>query len=152
MKRTFTILPMLALLAISCHSKPTFEEARSKIKAQNEKLHQVIATKNTALLEEVYAKDANFLAPGAGIVKGRDSIIALWKSGLGNMLEMHSETTDINGTPEVVYEVGVVQTKIKISRKDKDTVFTYKAKYSNVWKRDEKGEYRLAVDIWNDFN
>ena len=152
MKNAFLKYSAFVLLAIGCTEKPTFEEAKSRIKAQNEKLHQVIATKNTALLEEVYAKDANFLSPGSGIVKGRDSIIALWKSGLGNMIEMHSKTIDINGTPDVVYEVGIVETKIKTNHKGKDTSFIYKAKYSNVWKRDEKGEYRLAVDIWNDFN
>ncbi|MGH2666981.1 YybH family protein [Flavobacterium sp.] len=152
MKNSFLKYSFFIFLLISCNDKPTFEEAKAKIKAQNEKLHQVIATKNTALLEDVYAKDANFLSPGSGIVKGRDSIISLWKSGLDNMVEMHSKTIDINGTPDVVYEVGIVETKIKANIKTKDTFFIYKAKYSNVWRRDEKGDYRLTVDIWNDFN
>lgn len=140
------------LLIVSCNKQPDFEEAKAKIEKQNKKLELVIATKNTNLLKEIYAKDAYFLSPGSGIVKGRDSIISLWKSGLSNMIEMHSETVGINGTADVVYEVGVVETKIKANIRNKDTVFIYKAKYNNVWKRDENGNYRLAVDIWNDIN
>lgn len=140
----------ISALIVSCSSQPTFEQAKERIKQQNEKLHQVVATKNADLLKEVYAEDANFLSPGAGVVKGRDSIIALWKSGLDNMLEMHSRSVDMGGNADVVYEVGVVETKIKSS--ERDTTFIYKAKYNNVWKRDGKGEYRLVVDIWNDLN
>lgn len=141
---------VIFVIIIGCSSQPTFEQAKEKIKQQNEKLHQVVATKNADLLREVYAEDANFLSPGAGVVKGRDSIIALWKNGLDNMLEMHSRSVDIGGNADVVYEVGVVETKIKSS--ERDTIFIYKAKYNNVWRRDEKGEYRLVVDIWNDLN
>ncbi|MBX7153021.1 nuclear transport factor 2 family protein [bacterium] len=139
---------LAAILIAACANPITFEETKAKIKAQNEKLHQVVATKNTDLLKEVYADDANFLAPGLGIVQGRDSIIALWKDGLDDVLEMHSETIDIGGTTDVVYEVGIVENKIRSA----DTVFISRAKYSNVWVRDTQGNYRLTVDIWNKMN
>lgn len=133
---------------VACADPVTFDEAKAKIKSQNEKLHRVVATQNTELLKEVYADDANFLAPGLGIVQGRDSIIALWKDGLDNILEMRSETIDIGGTTDVVYEVGIVENKIRSA----DSVFVYRAKYNNVWIRDTQGEYRLVVDIWNKLN
>jgi len=147
--RTYFFL-LSSLVIYACAPQSTLEEAKAKIKLQNEKLHQVVATKNIGLLKEVYDENANFLSPGAGIVKGRDSIIAQWKNGLESMLDMNSHSVDIGGNGDVVYEVGVVETKIKSSKKD--TVFIYKAKYNNVWKRDKDGEYRLVVDIWNDMN
>lgn len=146
MKRMMALC--VCVLIVACANPITFEEAKAKIKSQNEKLHQVVATKNTDLLKEVYADDANFLAPGLGIVHGRDSIIALWKDGLDNILEMHSETIDIGGTTDVVYEVGIVENKIRSA----DSVFVHRAKYNNVWIRDTQGEYRLVVDIWNKLN
>lgn len=141
------VIAFLCISMLGCSSKPSFDEAVVKIKAQNEKLHQVVATKNANLLNEVYAENAHFMAPGAGIITGRDSIIAAWKSGLDNMVEMNSKTISIGGTADVVYEVGIVETTIKTGQAD--SVFIYKAKYSNVWHRDFKGDYRLVVDIWN---
>ncbi len=130
---------------MSCSDSITFDQVKTKIKAQNEKLHQVVKTKNIDLLKEVYAEDANFMAPGAGLVQGRDSIIALWKSGLNDILDMHSTTLDIGGTTDVVYEVGIVENLIRTQ----DSAVVYRAKYSNVWVRDSEGVYRLTVDIWN---
>ena len=62
------------------------------------------------------------------------------------MEDMHSETLEIIGTGDVVTEVGIVKTNIKL----KDTAFIYKAKYTNVWKKDTEGNYKLKVDIWNE--
>ena len=135
------------LIFTACGTQPSLEQAKEKIKMQNEKLHQVAATKNTDLLKEVYAADANFMPPGMGPVQGRDSIIALWKDGLDDIIGMNSRSIDIGGTVDIVYEVGVVETTIKSGQKD--SVVTHKVKYNNVWRREPDGEYRLVVDIWN---
>lgn len=138
---------VMVLLTAGCASKPNLDEAKARIHRQDEKLHQVVATKNTSLLKEVYAEDAYFMAPGLGPVRGRDSIIALWSDGLDDILEMHSEPILIDGTIDIMYEVGIVENKIRYH--NPDTTVVHKAKYNNVWKRDSAGEYRLAVDIWN---
>lgn len=135
------------ILFAGCGTQPTMEQVKEKIKVQNEKLHRVASSKNADLLKEVYAADANFLAPGINPVKGRDSIIALWKNGLDDIIEMQSHSIEIGGTADIVYEVGIVETKIKSTQKD--SVITHRAKYNNVWKREPDGEYRLVVDIWN---
>jgi ketosteroid isomerase-like protein len=130
-----------------CTHTPSLEEAKSLIHLQNEKLHTVAATKNLALLREVYAEDAWFMAPGLAPVHGRDSIIALWGDGLDQIVSMHSESLEISGTPDVLYEIGVVQNTIRTDTPD--SVVVHKAKYTNVWKRDAAGVYRLTVDIFN---
>ena len=141
------ILLLICVLAGCKNQSNSIDDAKIAIKKQNEKLHQVIATKNVELLKEVYSEDANFLAPGLAPVKGRDKIISLWKEGLDDILEMHSESIEIGGTVDVLYEVGIVENKIKYH--NPDTVIVHKAKYNNVWKRDNSGEYRLVVDIFN---
>lgn len=147
MKHSYVLF--VAILALACSNKPTpsLDSAKAKVLAQNEKLHQVVATKNVNLLKEVYDEKAYFLAPGLGPITGRDSIIAMWSDGLENIVKMHSEPIEINGTEDILYEVGIVTNTIKTGTKD--SVVVYKAKYNNVWKRNNNGEYRLVVDIWN---
>lgn len=124
------------------------EDIREQIEAQNKKLQQVISSKNINLLDEVYHPQAYFLAPDDTVVHGIKNIKAKWLSGLDAMAEMHSKTIEISGQGDVVSEIGIVETQIKI----KDTSFVYKAKYNNVWQKDARGKYLLKVDIWNTIN
>jgi ketosteroid isomerase-like protein len=141
-------IPIFALFfLVGCTNTPSLDEAKARVHKQNEKLHAVVATKNLNLLKEVYAEDAYFMAPGLAPVKGRDSIIALWADGLEDIIEMHSESIEIGGTVDVLYEIGIVENKIRTSKPD--SVAVHRAKYNNVWKRDRNGEYRLVVDIFN---
>jgi ketosteroid isomerase-like protein len=135
------------LCLAGCTHTPSLEEAKALVHLQNEKLHTVVATKNLALLREVYAEDAWFMAPRLAPVHGRDSIIALWGDGLDQTVSMHSESLEINGTPDVLYEIGIVTNVIRTG--SSDSVVVHKAKYTNVWKRDSAGVYRLTVDIFN---
>ena len=141
------LLCCLLICLVGCTHTPSIEEAKTLVHLQNEKLHTVAATKNLALLKEVYAEDAWFMAPGLAPVHGRDSIIALWGDGLDQIVAMHSESLEIGGTPDVLYEIGIVQNTIKTGTPD--SVVVHKAKYTNVWKRDAAGVYRLTVDIFN---
>lgn len=128
-------------------SVPAFEEAQKLIKIQNQKLHDVVKTKNIELLKEVYTADAKWLAPDLQIVTGRDSIIAKWQESLSVMEDMNSTTLYWGGEGKCIYEVGIVETKIHLQ--NPDTTFFYNAKYNNVWTFEEDGTYRLSVDIWN---
>lgn len=142
MKVVYLIISLLNLNG--CNQKNNNTVAQ-QIKVQNEKLKQVVLTKNINLLDEVYDTAAYYLSPGEQPVKGLTAIKKHWKEGIDAMTDMTSETLEIIGKGEVVSEVGVVSTDIKL----KDTAFVYKAKYNNVWVKDEKGNYKLKVDIWN---
>ena len=124
--------------------------AKQRIHLQNMKLEQVVLTKNTDLLNEVYADSAYFLSPGEGVVHGRDSIVSLWKIDLERIVSMNSWSLEVNGSSDCLYEVGIVETKIRSL--EQDTIRTYRSKYNNVWIRDSNGEYRLKVDIFNRAN
>ncbi len=144
MKVVYLILSLLILNA--CNQKNNNTVAQ-QIKVQNEKLKQVVLTKNINLLDEVYDTAAYYLSPGEAPVKGLTDIKQHWKEGIEAMTDMHSETLEIIGNGEVVSEVGLVSTAIKL----KDTAFVYKAKYNNVWVKNTEGTYKLKVDIWNNF-
>jgi len=142
----------LALLIglMGCRPTENLETAKEKIKQQNEKLEQVVLSKNTDLLKEVYADSAYFLSPGDGVVHGRDSILTLWKMDLDRIVEMKSHSLEVNGSADCLFEVGIVETKIRSAAGD--SIATHRAKYNNVWIRQPNGEYRLMVDIFNRMN
>jgi ketosteroid isomerase-like protein len=135
---------------IGCTKIENLETAKEKVKHQNEKLEQVVITKNTDLLKEVYADSAYFMSPGEGVVRGRDSIIVLWKTDLDRIVEMKSTSLEVNGSVDCLFEVGIVENKIRSAVKD--TITIHRAKYNNVWIRQPNGEYRLMVDIFNRMN
>ncbi|VXB83983.1 putative Ketosteroid isomerase homolog [Flavobacterium sp. 9AF] len=139
-----TILLIAFFICFSCQEAENATLAHA-IASQNEKLHEVVLTKNIDLLDEIYAEDAYFLAPGDTVVKGIKNIKLKWQSSINYMSDMHSETLDVIGKGEIITEVGIVKTTIKTS----DSTYIYKAKYTNVWKKDKKGTYKLTVDIWN---
>jgi ketosteroid isomerase-like protein len=143
---------LFIVLFISRGNAQTNDRTRAieMIKHQNEKLEQVVLTKNTDLLKEVYADSAYFLSPGEGVVHGRDSIMSLWKIDLDRIVSMKSWPLEVNGSIDCFFEVGIVETKIRSV--EKDTVRTYRSKYNNVWVREPNGEYRLKVDIFNRLN
>jgi len=51
----------------------------------------------------------------------------------------------VDGDINVIYETGKTTTKTLY----KDSVYTSKVKFANVWKRQADGSYLLDVDIWN---
>lgn len=120
-------------------------DIRAAIARQNRKLHEVVQTKNIKLLDEVYHEQACFLPPGDTAVYGIKNIKAKWSLGLTTMKDMRSVTWEIIGHGDIVSEVGEVHTIIATP----DSNFIYKAKYNNVWQRNDKGQYLLKVDIWN---
>ena len=144
--KLFLILLAAALWACSPEKKAL--SVAEQIKAQNEKLHQAVLTKNLSLLDEVYAPDAYFLSPGNSPIMGIENIKKRWEAGLGSMKEMSSSSLSLIGEGDLVSEVGLVKTHIETA----DTSFVIQSKYNNVWQKDAEGNYRLKVDIWNAYS
>ena len=66
----------MAFAAITGCTNSNNEDIRRQIKAQNEKLHQVVLSKNINLLDEVYHPQAYFLAPDDTVIHGIKNIKA----------------------------------------------------------------------------
>lgn len=143
MKTFYLIFSVLILNACNQKNKNSIAQ---QLQNQNQKIKKAVLSKNVDLLDEVYDTAAYYLAPGEAPIKGLTAIKKHWKESLNFMTDMDSETLEITGEGDIVSEVGVVSTDIKL----KDSSFIYKAKFNNVWVKNAEGIYKLKVDIWND--
>ncbi|RAW03211.1 YybH family protein [Pseudochryseolinea flava] len=149
MKNLFYLSILVVLF--SCNQKPatpTEEELKAIVHAQNEKLKALFTEGDAEKLSQFYTKNAKLSGDGnSDVVRGREAIRDFWKSMLqgAKLVEMNTETLSIDASGDVIYETGKVTNKIQVQ----DSVMTFKAKYVNIWKK-EDGEYKLEVDSWTD--
>jgi ketosteroid isomerase-like protein len=141
----------MVVTLISCQTQqavPNEAELKAIVRKQNEKLKSLFMTGDADKISQLYTENAKLSADGNNdIVRGREAIRDFWKSGMQGVkvVDMTSETLSIDTSGDVIYETGKVTNRLEI----KDSVFTFKAKYVNVWKK-EDGEYKLDVDSWID--
>jgi ketosteroid isomerase-like protein len=85
------------------------------------------------------------MPPGAPMVKGRPAIEALWKGMAGEVTDPKLTALDVKMLgPSAAREIGTVTLKTK-----GQTPQEIAAKYVVVWEK-VGGDWKLAVDIWND--
>ena len=68
----------LCILFSSCRSSDDVS-MKDKLESQNQKLQQVVKTKNIDLLDEVYDAEAYYMAPGDTLVHGVKAIKSKWQ-------------------------------------------------------------------------
>ena len=141
----------LFVLLMSCAQQPaplSESELKTIIHGQNEKLKSLFMTGDAEKISQFYTKNAKLSGDGNNeVFRGREAIRDFWKAGLegAKLVDMTTETISIDATGDVIYETGKVTNKIQVQ----DSVMTFKAKYINVWRKEE-GEYKLDVDSWID--
>ena len=108
---------------------------------------EVFGRRNFDALDQIYTEDARILPPGAPIISGRKAIKEFW-SGL---------ITSVNATGAVLSSIDVIPTgdgiveigKARLSVKPEDAApAEMDVKYVVFW-RQEEGQWKWAVDIWN---
>lgn len=139
------VLPILPSLA---EAKPVDELAslRATIEGHNESFSRGFRQGDAEIIVRNYSPTARFLEPGAAPRVGLDAIRAYWRSTLPFIRDMILTTHSVEGTPEVLYETGFVDTWIELE--DGKTIIQ-RDKYVNVWRRQADGSYKIAIDIWN---
>ena len=91
----------------------------------------------------LYAVDAKILPPGSDVIAGRDAIEAFWTAGLTSgpaTLFLEELEMDYNG--DLAYKVGRY-------RLTSGGNVLEAGKYTEVWKKQADGSWKIAVDIWN---
>lgn len=92
---------------------------------------------------EAYTRGARVLPPGAPLVQGRDNAAAFWQAAAQQLgirkVRLSTRELEVNG--ERAHEIG----QATLTLADDQAVT---AKYVVVWKN-EGGEWRWDVDIWN---
>jgi uncharacterized protein (TIGR02246 family) len=93
----------------------------------------------------LYTDDAVAFPPGAGIVRGRDAIGAMWKSLAEQVSDPKVTTLEVKSLgPTAAREIGTVSLKTKEATPKEIT-----GKYVVVWEK-VGDNWKLAADIWND--
>ena len=113
---------------------PAFAQ-RAEIEAVNAKWVDFFNKGDFAGVASLYTEDATAFPPGAGMMKGRAAIEAMWKGAAEQV-----------GDPKFIaaQEIGTFSLKMKGSTPQEVT-----GKYLVVWEK-VGTDWKLSADIWND--
>jgi len=93
-------------------------------------------------VSELYTEDAQVIAPGAPVARGRAAIAAAWQKAIdGGVKDVTLETLDVEAAGDLACETGTV------GLVGRDGAAS-SARYVVVWKR-TNGQWKLHRDIWN---
>ena len=140
MKRILALLPALLLIS-ACDQAPQSADP-SVITSRSEGWEMALNAKDIDALVELYTSDALILAPNREMSRGSDAVRAefgaMIDAGLGG--ELTSVEAMVAG--DIGYNVG--RYTLRMGDEVADT-----GKYTEIWKRGDDGQWRIASDIWN---
>jgi len=158
-KRLFPVgLIALAAVASGCVQRADVATEERVIRDLDKKWVQAVGAKDTAAIANVYAVDAEFLAPGAPRAGGRAAVRQAWVGLLkapNLVLTFEPSKITIASSADIAYETGSyrlgydlpkakrVKGKVARSRRVEDT-----GKYVVAWKK-VNGEWKVQYDIFN---
>lgn len=122
-------------------NKPSGGNIRSAIEAANKRFVEAFSKGDTARIAAMYAEGARVLPPNSPMVQGRQRIQELWQSLINTGAKLMLSTSDVEAQGNGVIEVGTYELIFPDNKRDA-------GKYVVVWRR-QKGDWKLAVDIWN---
>lgn len=129
---------MVGLYGLAAHA----ETIREAVDAGNRALVAAILRGDARAASELYTVDAQVIAPGAPVARGRAAIASAWQATIdAGVKNVKLETTDVETSGDLACETGVV-------RVDYANGGVTVARYVVVWKR-EAGRWKLHRDIWN---
>ncbi len=118
---------------------------KAEIEAVNAKWVEFFNKGDFAGVASLYTEDAAAFPPGAGIVRGRDAIGAMWKGLAEQVSDPKVTTLEVKSLgPSAAREIGTVSLKTKGAAPQEVT-----GKYVVVWEK-VGDDWKLAADIWND--
>ena len=118
---------------------------KAEIEAVNTKFIELFNKGDFAGVASLYTEDASALPPGAPMVKGRAAIEAMWMGAAQQAGDPKLTTLDVKPLgPSAAREIGTFSLKTKGPTPQEVT-----GKYVVVWEK-VGGEWKLAVDIWNE--
>jgi uncharacterized protein (TIGR02246 family) len=134
-----------ALLALACIVAATparSDEARDAVEAGNRAFITAFLRDDAKAVAGLYTADAQVIAPGSPVARGRPAIAAFWQKSIDSGIkDITLETEEVESAGNLAYETGVVG----LIAKD-GTVSN--ARYLVIWKRTD-GKWLLHRDTWN---
>ncbi len=131
------------LLAVSaCADRPATSDP-AEITARSDAWEAALNAPDIDALVELYTADTRVMPPDGEMAVGREAA----RAAFGAMID-----AGLGGTTEIVEakvsgDVGYIVGTYEITA-GSETVGT--GKYTEIWRRDSDGQWRIASDIWND--
>lgn len=119
---------------------------RTTIEANNQKFVSALQRGDAAGVAALYTQNAYALPPGSDVIQGRAAIQAFWQAGIesgvkgGELNTLDVETAGDTMAREIGRYVMIIQQGSETTN--------IAGKYVVIWKQ-ENGEWKLDVDIWN---
>jgi uncharacterized protein (TIGR02246 family) len=118
------------------------DDVRAAVDAGNRAFIAAFLRGDAKAVAELYTENAQVIAPGSPVAKGRPAIEAAWKKAIDSgVKDLRLETADVESAGDLACETGVV----RLVAKDGATTAS---RYVVVWKR-AGGTWKLHRDIWN---
>ena len=149
----FLAITFTGLLVIGCGDNTTssidsdtaFNVAAMKIIIQenNDAFMKAHITRDTAILNSMYTKDAKVFAPNSEIITGRATIKAMNLEWINyDIKEARENSTALYGNKEYLIDEGTYYMSFGT-----DSIVD-KGNYLNVWKQ-EDGKWKMFRNMWN---
>jgi len=126
----------------------TLDQLKSAMAAINDLFNkEVIGARNFAALDQVYTADARILPPGAPMISGRAAIKGFWSDFVHSVNAKSAVLSSVDVMPagDGVVEIG--KAVITVEPNGQATA-QIEVKYVVYW-RQERGQWKWHVDIWN---
>jgi uncharacterized protein (TIGR02246 family) len=113
----------------------------------NKQFVESFARGDDAGVAAVYREDAQLLPPGGPKIKGRGQIQAFWREAMrSGVRAVELRTVELQIERDTAYEIGAATLHVRPEGGEGSTI---SAKYVVVWKRGDEGDWKWAIDIWN---
>jgi len=153
LSRLFYIVVCAALIS-SCGPRPAATGLSDADRTAIQKTHAAataLAEGNPAavdwdkFVDAHYAPDAILLPPNAQEVKGRDALIAFFKSFHG-VTKFKTHDVELEGSGDLAYIRGTYELAMQPPG---EALIEDIGKYIEVWRKDKNGQWRTIRDIFN---
>jgi uncharacterized protein (TIGR02246 family) len=118
------------------------DDARAAVEAGNRAFIAAFLRGDARAVAELYTEDAEVIAPGAPVARGRSAIGAAWQKSMDSgVKDLTLNTANVESSSDLACETGTV----RLVAKDGSVT---EGRYVVVWKR-TNGKWQLYRDIWN---
>jgi uncharacterized protein (TIGR02246 family) len=121
-------------------------DVRATIETNNQKFLSAFRRGDAAGVAALYTQNAYALPPGSDVIQGREAIQAFWQTVMDNGAKGGElKTLDVEtGGDNMAREIG----RYVLTFQQGNETTNIAGKYVVIWKQ-ENGEWKLDVDIWN---
>jgi uncharacterized protein (TIGR02246 family) len=136
------LLALAGALALGVSAAPVHGDlTRDAVDAANATFVKLFRAGDARGVSELYTEDAQVVAPGAEVARGRAAIAAYWAGGMKTTRGVRLETAHVESSGDLAFEDGVVHLEGSDGTKSS-------ARYVVVWKR-SGGRWLMHRDVWN---